>query len=122
MKSVAGIAVAIACSACTLKVPSGVGLRVELPHSKEPIALQEALTRPGGMGLIPSNIGQMDCYLLNVNGPGIDADNSGSGQQLSFLDLGLTSTLAAPTDGFVSMHVPSGLARTIQVLGIAGNP
>jgi hypothetical protein len=114
-------ALAVIAAGCSFKVPSGaVNLRLEIPRERAPAG--QMLWRPELEKLIPTTIGGMDCFFLNVNGPGIEADETASGRELSFLDLGVTSGLAAAGDGVVSMRVPAGLARTIQVLGIAGSP
>jgi hypothetical protein len=111
-------------SACTLKPSSGqVHLTIELPRtSRAALELAPDWLKPRLASLTPADLSSMDCFFLNVNGPGIEPDTAPSSQELSFLELGVSSGIADRTDGAVSMRVPAGVARTIQVLGLAASP
>jgi hypothetical protein len=73
----------------------------------------------------PGDYATVDCFVLDVNGPGIDP-MYGEDSPFTPLDLGLNSAWLQRTDlvangtTTLSVRVPIGRSRTVRILGVTG--
>lgn len=73
----------------------------------------------------PGDYATVDCFLLDVNGPGIEPMYP-EDSPFTFLDLGLNSTWIQRTDLIasgattLSIRVPIGRSRTVRIIGVTG--
>jgi hypothetical protein len=116
---------------CSLKPELGVGVKVKLaprqPSEPETAVSRElAPSRPTATTIItmPASSSGMDCFAVNVSGPGIVSEYSSSSADpvpWDCLGFGVVSTMVsasrAITEG-IELKIPSGQARAFQVLGI----
>jgi hypothetical protein len=88
------------------------------------INIPRALLEPKALAG-PGDYSTVDCFVLDVNGPGIDPMYSDD-SAFSTLDLGLNSVWFQRTDLIaagtttLSVRVPIGRSRTIRILGVTG--
>jgi hypothetical protein len=96
-----------------------VKVKVSLPQPDSlsvPNPLTELL-EPGRDNFTqPATVDAFDCYSVNIYGQGITGT---SGQSTGCSYPGVTSTLATSNQTAVSLTVPSGTQRTIQMIGVA---
>jgi hypothetical protein len=108
-------------AACALAPDHDVQVRIGLPQRGEGSSALNALT---SFGTLPSkpilSVDDFECFAVNAYGNGIGYNYTSS--QSPGLDCpyrGVTSTLASANDGTISLKVPSGAGRTIQMIGVA---
>src|SRR4051812_37339944 len=66
----------------------------------------------------PADIDSFGCFAVNVIGPGLESRNGYGGFGTGCTYPGITSPLIGPQGGSVSLTVPSGPKRMIQMVGV----
>ena len=103
----------------------GVQVQLPVPQTIEQRNALLSFERLGGWvnGLVaPTDVTKMDCYLANAFGPDIASNNIGFGTGAGCSYQGVTSNLVTPANyQNISFKVPSGPARTIQMIGVQTN-
>jgi hypothetical protein len=107
-------------------VSDGVRVRIALPDltsSAAPTSAASLASLSGFNALTypPNALSDFQCYMVNVYGPGIGSDSGSNGPQPvgDCPYRGVTSDLVATNSTTLSLTVPAGPARTIQVIGFA---
>jgi hypothetical protein len=120
MKSYFLILILLGCAGCTI-IPSDknlVTLTIQLPSPS--LDISETIN---AVALPPTTVSGFDCYAINIFGPGISGDLTGDASSAipptGCSYLGVASGLMLPAQDTATLTVPSGNARTIQVIGIA---
>ena len=114
-------------SACTLRPNLDTVVQVRLSdagRSSSRVPSLDLRTGRSGVVATPADAFRMDCYAVNVNGPGIVSQyQSATGDPVPWdcLQLGAMSPMVAVTSATtagITFKVPSGPVRSFQMLGV----
>lgn len=117
----ATIMFAAAFTGCSLEVPKAAesGLRILIDPQPEAQFFSSLVSGPSIQA--PTSISSFNCFAINVTGSGIPADNTipdcTSTNNFGGVGVGRIEGLIARNES-VSMTVPSGTKRTVDVIGI----